>query len=237
MNLPGGRAVAPPGAGGTDSVVSVNDIEAISPVGRRIHVVGASASGKSTLAMRLAAALDARFVDLCALDHQPGRVSLAETDPGKLDHWMREATGGERWVVAGSATSHSRRVFWDHLDAVIWLDLPMAHLLWRLLRRTWRRWRSRELLRGTNYERSVPQFLVWKKHESLLAWIAKRTKQYLQDIMGYYRAARRRNMLKYQSNPRWSHIRFVRLTSAREVEVFAAAVERAVGAEPRGGRR
>jgi hypothetical protein len=41
-------------------------------------------------------------------------------------------------------------------------------------------------------------------------------------------------MLAYQSDPRWSHIRFVRLTSAREVEAFAAAVERAVGAEPRG---
>ena len=185
----------------------MNDIEAISPVGRRIHVVGASASGKSTLAMRLAAALDARFVDLCALDHQPGWVSLAETDPGKLDHWMREATGGERWVVAGSATSHSRRVFWDHLDAVIWLDLPMALLLWRLLRRIWRRWRSREL---SNYERFCPAVPgVWKKHESLLARIAKRTREYFRDIGGYYRAARRRNMLKYQSNPRWSHIRFV----------------------------
>ena len=41
-------------------------------------------------------------------------------------------------------------------------------------------------------------------------------------------------MMKYQSDPRWSHIRFVRLTSAREVEAFAAAVERAVGAEPLG---
>ena len=35
-------------------------------------------------------------------------------------------------------------------------------------------------------------------------------------------------MVKYLSDPRWSHIRFVRLTSTREVEAFAAAVERAV---------
>ena len=200
----------------------MNDTETISPVGRRIHVVGNSASGKSTLGMRLAAALDARFVELDAFNWRPGWVSLHDTDPGELDRRMREATAGERWVAAGSYMSHSQRAFWDRLDAVIWLDLPMALLLRRVLRRTWRRWRSRELLWGTNQERFWPQFLVWKKHESLLAWIVTQ------------HARKRRGILAYQSDPRWSHIRFVRLTSAREVEAFAAAVERAVGAEPRG---
>ena len=200
----------------------MNDTEAISPIGRRIHVVGNSASGKSTLATRLAAALDARFVELDALNWQPGWVSLHDTDSGELDRRMRQETGGERWVVAGSYMSHSQRAFWDRLDAVIWLDLPMALLLGRVLRRTWRRWRSRELLWGTNYERFWPQLLLWKKHESLLAWIVTQ------------HARKRRGMLAYQSDPRWSHIRFVRLTSAREVEAFAAAVERAVGAEPLG---
>ena len=169
--------------------------------------------------MRLAEALDARFVELDALNWQPGWVSLAETDPEELDRRMREATGGERWVVAGSYMSRSQRAFWDRLDAVIWLDLPMALLLRRVLRRTWRRWRSRELLWGTNYERFWPQLLLWKKHESLLAWIVTQ------------HARKRRGMLTYQSDPRWAHIRFVRLTSAREVEAFAVAVERAVGAE------
>ena len=92
-----------------------------------------------------------------------GGVSLHDTDSGELDRRMREATGGERWVVAGSYMSHSQQAFWDRLDAVIWLDLPMALLLRRVLRRTWWRWRSRELLWGTNQERFWPQFLVWKK--------------------------------------------------------------------------
>ena len=81
------------------------------------------------------------------------------------------------------------------------------------------------LLWGTNYERFWPQFLVWKKHESLLAWIVTQ------------HARKRRGMVTYLSDPRWSHIRFVRLTSTREVEAFAAAVERAVGAEPLGAVR
>ena len=194
----------------------MNDIEANSPVGRRIHVVGNSASGKSTFGMQLAEALDAPFVELDALNWQPGWVALHDTDPGELDRRILEATGGERWVVAGSYMSHSQRAFWDRLDCVIWLDLPMPLLLWRVLRRTWQRWRTRELLWGTNYERFWPQFLIWKKHESLLAWIVTQ------------HARKRRGMVKYLSDPRWSHIRFVRLTSTREVEAFAAAVERAV---------
>ena len=67
---------------------------AISPSFRRIHVVGNSASGKSTFGVRLAAVLGAPFVELNALD---------DTDPGELGRRVREATRGERWVVAGSA--------------------------------------------------------------------------------------------------------------------------------------
>ena len=105
----------------------------------------------------------------------------------------------------------------------------MPLLLWRVLRRTWRRWRSRELLWGTNHERFWPQFLVWRKDESLLAWIVTQ------------HAHKRRDMVRYLSEPRWAHIRFVRLTSTSEVKAFAAAVERALntahgvadrGAEP-----
>lgn len=41
------------------------------------------------------------------------------------------------------------------------------------------------------------------------------------------RASRQRLSVKYRSDPRWSHIRFVRLISAHEVEAFAATVEHA----------
>lgn len=193
----------------------MHDIESTLPPFRRVHVVGNSASGKSTFGMRLAAALDAPFVELDALNWQPGWIALSDTAPDELDRRMREATGGERWVVAGSYMSHSQRAFWNRLDTVVWLDLAMPLLLGRVLRRTWRRWRSRELLWGTNRERFWPQFLVWRKEESLLAWIVTQ------------HAHKRRDMAKYLSDPRWSHIRFVRLTSTREVDALAAAVERA----------
>lgn len=53
-------------------------------VGRRIHVIGNSCAGKSTLGQRLARALDVPFVELDALNWQPGWVGLNATDPDEL---------------------------------------------------------------------------------------------------------------------------------------------------------
>ena len=138
------------------------------PIGQRIHVIGNSASGKSTLAARLAEALDAAFVELDALNWLPGWVGLNETNPDEFERRIREATMGERWVVAGSYEKFSQRTFWPRIDTVVWLDLPMPLLLWRALRRSWKRWRSRELIWGTNYERFWPQLMIWRKNYSLL---------------------------------------------------------------------
>lgn len=188
-----------------------------SPIGRRIHVIGNSGSGKSTLGARLASSLGIPFVELDALNWQPDWMGLNKTDPAELERRIREATRGDAWVVAGSYADFSRRIFWDRLQNVIWLDLPMPQLLWRTLARSWRRWRSRELLWGTNYETFWPQLMVWRKEESLVWWIV--TQQ----------GRKRREMLAAMSEPAWSHIRFIRLTSSAEVEEFAAGIERDLG--------
>ncbi len=107
-----------------------------SHIGNRIHVIGNSSSGKSTLAARLAGALDAPLVELDAINWRPGWVGLNTTDPEELKRRIREATRGERWVVAGSYTRISQEIFWPRLDTVVWLDLPLPLLVWRFLRRT-----------------------------------------------------------------------------------------------------
>ena len=187
------------------------------PIGKRIHVIGNSCSGKSTLAARLAEALDAPVVELDAINWQPGWVGLNATDPDELARRIREATRGERWVVAGSYTKISQRTFWPRLDTVVWLDLPLRLVVWRFLRRTWRRWRSGELIWGTNYERFWPHFMIWSKEDSLLTWIVTQ------------HARKRRDMIAHRSEPRWRHIRFVRLRSAREVQELAGSVTAAAG--------
>ncbi|MXW16195.1 MAG: adenylate kinase [Gemmatimonadetes bacterium] len=177
-------------------------------MGTRIHVTGNVASGKSTLARRLAEALEAPLVELDELNWLPDWVGLNETDPEEFERRIRRATGGERWVVAGSYGRFARRIIWPRVDTVVWLDLPMPVLAWRALRRSWRRWRTRELLWGTNVERFWPQLRVWRKDDSLLAWLITQ------------HARKRRDMLERLDDPRWAHIRFVRLRSVREVEGY-----------------
>jgi adenylate kinase family enzyme len=184
-----------------------------SSIGQRVQVLGNSCSGKSTVGLRLSKALGVPLVELDALNWEPGWVGLNDTNPEELDRRFREATTSDGWVVAGSYSGFSQRAFWARLQTVVCLDLPVPQLLWRMLTRSWRRWRSRELLWGTNEERFWPQLMFWRKEDSLLWWIV--TQQ----------ARKRDRFVECMADPQWGHIRFVRLTSSREIEAFIRSVE------------
>ena len=192
-------------------MLSMGGVHGSSPIGVRIQVTGNSGSGKTTVAELLANVLDADFVDLDALNWQPGWRALNDSDPAELERRFLAATAGERWVASGSYTRHCQRTFWPRLETIVWLDLPLRTCVWRIIRRTWQRWRTRELLWGTNYERLWPNFMVWRK-DSLLNWSVTQ------------HSRKRSATLAYQTDPRWSHIRFVRLTSPAEVNTFLAAI-------------
>ena len=180
-------------------------------IGRRIQVIGNSCSGKSTLGEQLSIVLQVPFVELDALHWRPGWAGLSETDPEEFERLIEEATIGDGWVVAGSYAGFSQRAFWPRLETIIWLDLPMYQLIWRVLSRSWKRWRSKELLWGTNYDRFWPQLMIWNKKESLLWWIVSQHRR------------KRRNMRAYMSEPGWQHIQFLRLGSSAEVATFSRA--------------
>jgi adenylate kinase family enzyme len=182
------------------------------PLGSRIVVVGPAVSGKSTLARKLGVLLQAPVVELDALYWQPGWV-------GRSDEEFRErvvaATAEDSWVVDG----HYKRIWptlWPRAQTVIWLDLPLRTLLWRGLVRTQRRLRTGEVLWGTNRESAWQQLKCWDADRSLLAWLLTS------------HPARRRAYVEAAIDPRWSHIRFVRLCSAAEVTHFLAGLIRSL---------
>lgn len=182
------------------------------PLGSTVHVTGNSCSGKSTLGRRIASALDVPHVELDALNWEPGWVSLAEKDPEELERRISDATLGDGWVVSGSYMGFSMRTFWSRVETVVWLDLPVHRLLWRVLVRSWKRRRSKELLWGTNYERFWPQLKLWNREDSLIWWIV--TQQ----------GRKRRRMQACMQDPEWRHIAFVRLGSNAEIESFLRVV-------------
>jgi adenylate kinase family enzyme len=167
--------------------------------GPRIHVVGPSSSGKSTLAEELARRLDAPYVELDALYWRPGWVG-APADEFRAA--IEEATAGDCWVAAGNYREFTRPLLWPRLTNVVWLDLPLPLLVRRMLARSWRRWRSHELLWGTNYESFWRQFY---DPQGVLLYTLR-----------HYRA-RRRSLTQELGAPEHSHIDFVRLRSQQAI--------------------
>ena len=182
-------------------------------IGTRIQIVGNSNSGKSTTAERLAEILDFDLVELDRINWQPNWVALNETDPEEFSRRIQSATDGEGWGAAGSYSRFTRPVFWSRLHTVVWLDMPLDLLVRRVLVRSWRRWRSRELLWGTNYERFWPQLKLWNKQDSFLGGLLS------------VHFARRRKMLETIHGPAWSHIRFLRVRSVRDLESLLKSLE------------
>jgi adenylate kinase family enzyme len=197
-----------------------NVLLSVVSIGKRIQVMGNSCAGKSTLATELAELFGVTCIDLDALNWEPNWVSVAATNPTEFKRRLRQATAGEAWIVAGSYAKYSQDSFWERLDTVIWIDLPLWQLVGRVLKRSWQRWRSKELLWGTNYEKFWPQLMMWKKKESLLYWIVTQ-----------YRP-KNRAMLSYMMQPQWRHIRFIRLTSSQEVKLFMQTLRQSVRTQP-----
>ena len=173
---------------------------------QRVLIFGDSNSGKSTLGTELAARLGVRFVELDALYWLPKWQGRPEEEFRAL--LAKELPCGEGWIAAGNYLTY-RDAFWQCADTGIWLDFPLRVTLPRLVRRSWRRYRSDELLWGTNRERFWPMLKLWDTKESLLAYSVatrKRRHQALEATM--------------DGDPRWAHIDFVRLRSSDEVRAW-----------------
>lgn len=190
------------------------------PIGRRIIIVGQTCSGKSTLGALLSTLLGVPFVEVDALYWKPGWVG--STDDEFLPKVLA-ATAGPGWAVAGGYHRQMSVSVWPRADTVVWLDLPLPLIVGRILRRSWQRSRSGELLWGTNSERFWSQLKLWSEEESLVAYASRTHRE------------RRRRYLKAMSDPRWDHIRFIRLRSASEIDRFIADVEEVIAAPVRRG--
>ena len=155
----------------------------------------------------MAEALGSPHVELDSIYHQRGWTPLSDEE---FRARVRDATAQERWVVDGNY-SVVHEVVWSNADTLVWFDLPYTTVMSRTIRRTVRRTLSRQVLWNGNRE---PFSNLWSLNpeKSIIAWAATRH--------GVYR----RRYSEAERDPRWVHLRFVRLGSQAEADGFLAGV-------------
>lgn len=123
----------------------------------RVVVVGATRSGKSVLAERLAARLEAEYVELDALFWDAGWTPAV---PDVFRTRVERATAGPRWVAAGNY-GRVRDLLWPRADTLVWLDYAFPLVLRRLTARTVRRPVTGEVLWNGNRENLWEHCRLW----------------------------------------------------------------------------
>lgn len=168
----------------------------------RISVVGNTGSGKSTLAARLADAMGCEHIELDAMYHQADWEPLPRDE--MRSQLARKLEAG-RWVVDGNYTNLVQDMVWAQADAVVWLDLPRWRVMPALARRTLGRMLLRRELWNGNRERLRSLFTA-DRQENILLWSWTRHRHV------------RTTMEEKMADHRWETLRFIRLSSRREIE-------------------
>ena len=166
----------------------------------RIAVLGASGNGKSTVGRRLAEIHRVQYIELDALHHGPGWREASAEELSQRALAAVEASDG--WVVDGNYGRKIGDLVLERANLAVWLDQPLPLILFRLWRRTWRRMRDDVELWSGNKEQ-------WRHMPDLFSWTI--------------RSHRRHRKTEPERLSHHSGLRWVRLRSPREVELFVQA--------------
>jgi adenylate kinase family enzyme len=129
-----------------------------------VLVAGASGSGKTTVATRVAAALELPRLEIDGLYHGPGWVPR----PTFVEDVHRFAAG-EAWVVEWQYDAVRPHLL-DRADTLVWLDLPRPLVMRQVVRRTLRRRLRRERLWNGNLEPPLRTIVTDREHIVRWAW-------------------------------------------------------------------
>ena len=132
---------------------------------QRISIVGTSSCGKTTLARRIAALVDAPHIELDAIHWGPNWTPLSQE---VMHERVAAAAAGESWVIEGGY-SFVRDLIWQRADTVIWLDYSLPVIFGRSIRRTSLRIVKRQELWNGNRETLVQAL----SRDSILLWVLK----------------------------------------------------------------
>ena len=176
---------------------------------KRINVIGTSGSGKSTVARRISCRLDIPHIEMDQIFWSKNWTMSSDEN---FENSLKEKLSKDSWVLDGNY-SKTAPTKWKDVQMVIWVDLPFLITLYQAVMRSLRRVViGQELWEGTEcYESFRRSFL---SRESVIWW-----------TITTYKKVRSRYEQIMNDNT-YSHIKFVRLTSRREIDLFIKGFEK-----------
>lgn len=171
----------------------------------RINVIGTSGSGKSTFSKKLAKALGLPYIEMDKIFWGPNWKWPSDEE---FFAKLRTELDKPAWVLDGNYT-RTIPMKWENVDLVIWLDYSFAITLLQAVRRAVKRaWTQEEIWDGTGNRESFRKSFFSK--DSIIWWTIT--------THGKVRA----KYESYMSDPKFSHITFVRLRNHKEAQTYAS---------------
>jgi adenylate kinase family enzyme len=180
----------------------------------RIVVVGTSGSGKTTLARALAGQFALPYIELDALNWQPGWRDLSRNDPDEFVRRVTLAVAADTWVVDGNY-GLVRDFVWRRATHLVWLDYDRAIIMYRVIRRSLVRALLRTELWAGNRERWL--HMLRPSHPIRWAWSTWRR--------------HRREYEERIGRSDYAHLVVLRLRRPREAEQLLRRLTQASGAQ------
>lgn len=137
----------------------------MSGIGKKIVVVGISASGKSLFSRKLAEIKHIPLISTDSLMWKSGWTYVGDTDVvRKLD----EASSASEWIIEGYITKEARSFVFARADTILYLDYSPLVPSWRYIKRWFahRRNPRPELLGSPERFRFSFLKLIWTKGEA-----------------------------------------------------------------------
>lgn len=166
---------------------------------KRIVIIGATGTGKTTLANQVSNKLALDFVDLDELHWMPG---WQVRDAADFKQCVANAVAADGFAVSGNYRE-VRDIIWARADTVVWLNYPFWFVFCRLLRRSLLRVVDERKVCNGNTE-------TWAKflsHDSIMVWLFK----------SYWR--RKRGIRAILDNPSaYPHITFLEFKNPKDTQ-------------------
>lgn len=170
---------------------------------KRINVIGTSGSGKSTISRMLASKLNYLYLEMDAIFWKP---HWQESSDEEFFANLTDKLSGEHWVLDGNY-SRTAKIKWDRVDTIVWIDYSFSRTLFQAVKRALVRiMTQQELWENTGNTESFRKSFFSK--DSIILWT----------LRGY--AKNRVRYTKLLNDPKYSHIKFVRITSPKKAKAF-----------------